>query len=226
MGHQSASVVVMRRLRQLGFNGTFEVIYNDNIAGKLNTLLPGFNPQEKNWQTLEEFKIRAISESSFKELSNLSLVDIALTGADDNRKHMTPEKMFAKNYLLMEPLGWGASFLLQAGQNEPKVIPGLQNLGYIYDVDSSPGAIEKNILSIEENLEFAEKAQGLRALLNSEGIFGAIYGVGLIPNMPERIKIWTQGIQMAERSLKFSQPIVLPIISPLNEFEMKTLKRN
>lgn len=224
LGHQSASVVVMRRLRQLGFAGTFEVIYNDNIAGKLNTLLPGFSPQQRDWQVLEDLKIRAIAESQFRQLSSLPQVEIAITGADDNRQNMTAEKMFSKNYILLEPQGWGDSFLFQAGASRPSVIPGLQNLGYTYDIDSSPEAIQAALHAIRNNPEFADKVPGLRALMEGPAIWGAIYGVGLIPNMPERIKIWVQGIQMANRALKIDQALILPIISPLNEFEMLTLK--
>lgn len=224
MGHQSASVVVMRRLRQLGFGGTFEVIYNDNIAGKLNTLIPGIDPQRKDWQDIKDQKIRAILESSFQNISNLPAVDIAISGADDNWKNMTAEKLFSKNYLLLEPQGWGNSFLFQEGVQSPKVIPGLENLGYFYEIESSQESIESNLADAELNPEFADKVSGLRVILGKEVIMGAIYGVGLIPNMPERIKIWVQGIQMAERSQKFTKPVVLPIISPLNEFEMQTLK--
>jgi hypothetical protein len=103
-------------------------------------------------------------------------------------------------------------------------IPGLGGLGFKYDIDDSSAALEKEFKTMESMPDHVAKISGLKAMLSLDSEMGAIYGVGLIPNFAEKIKIWVQGLQMAERSMKFSKPIVLPIISPLNDYEMKILK--
>lgn len=44
MGHQIASLNVMKRLRQLGFTGRFEVIFADDNLNKLLILVPDLLP--------------------------------------------------------------------------------------------------------------------------------------------------------------------------------------
>lgn len=223
MGHQAASSVVMRRLRQLGFNGQFEVIYNNSIANKLPILFPGFDPTISSNQYLAKYKINAISENDFFKSTNHQIIDLAITGADDNRSHLTPNKLFTKNYLLLEPQGWGDSLYFSNSNSTPVVLNQIRNLGYHFEVDTSSESIGHALESLSLNSVFTNKTHGLSKVLNTNAHMSAIYGIGLIPNMPERIKIWIQGIQMAERSLKLKKPILIPIISPLNEYELLNL---
>jgi hypothetical protein len=64
-GHESATVTMMNELRQLGFRGTFEVVYDDASKGKLGFLIPGFNPRGPSMQRLESQGMTLVSRSRF-----------------------------------------------------------------------------------------------------------------------------------------------------------------
>ncbi len=222
MGHQSASVIVMRRLRQLGFQGQFQVVYNDSVANKLPTLLPGFKPSVQGPQSLPDLKIELISESQFFAQTNIEQVPFAVTGADDNRSHLTPAKLRADAYLLMEPLGWGDSYFFE-GTNPPKVLTDIRSMGYYFETDTSSDSIERSLQALERD-GFTEKAHGLQVLLNADAKFGAIYGVGKISIMTVKLRMWVESLAAAARSKKLDRPLILPIISPQNEYERLTLE--
>ncbi|MET5012753.1 hypothetical protein AAHH80_36940, partial [Burkholderia pseudomallei] len=51
-GHQTANLRLVQRLRELGYQGRVQVIYDDGVAAKFRVLVPGFNEAEKGLQRL------------------------------------------------------------------------------------------------------------------------------------------------------------------------------
>ena len=70
------------------------------------------------------------------------------------------------------------------------------------------------------------KSEGLRAILETPNIeIGSVYGIGLIGNMPGRMRFWISALQTAQRSSNadFRGGVVLPILSGLNANEIRAL---
>jgi hypothetical protein len=78
-GHESATVTMMNELRQLGFRGAFEVVYDDASKDKLGFLIPGFKPQGPSTQRLESQGMALVSQSQFAS-NRPRRVSLGITG--------------------------------------------------------------------------------------------------------------------------------------------------
>jgi|GEM_PF-6346549 len=226
-GHQSATFTVMKRFRQLGYHGEFEVIYQDEIASKLSSFMIGFDPAQSGWQKLSQIGISAISYSQFqKGIQQSELIPLGITGADDNIEFRGPEALNVKSYIRLEPQEWGDSVLQYRNTSGSTVIPGLKDLGFHVEIDSSPEGLERALKIPEASIEFGPKVPAIRSiLLKSDIDFGVIYGIGLLGNIAGRLKIWVEGLQNARKTEPqlFRGGIVLPIFSHLNEQEISSI---
>lgn len=120
-GHQSAGISVMRRLRELGFDGEFEVIYQQKVAGKIQKIYPSF-PEGIDGQ------LHYLSVESYEQTvkaHKASKVTLAISGADDGFGAKFREISLAETYLRLQPLGWGQSAVY--GQ-DPRLLESLANL--------------------------------------------------------------------------------------------------
>jgi hypothetical protein len=232
-GHQAATVTVMRRLRQLGYSGSFEIVYAGSIAHKLETLLPGFRSDVSAWQDVPGENVRAISYADFSKQSELPTVSLGLTGADDDLEFMRPERLRVQSYLRLQPQGWGESHLISAEKPQALAIPGLAQLGFTYDIPDSADHLRKALEQMKLVPELTGKVAGLETILNhgmnsneaASVEIGAIYGVGLIADVSGRLRFWLEAIQAAQRSspTSFRGGVVLPVLSGMNEVEMRAL---
>jgi hypothetical protein len=155
-GHQGASVALMQRLQKLGFKGQFDVVYDDTPSApgendgsnpkKLKDLLPGFDPDNPDAQTIQplglDVKVRSLSQFQGESAPP---VNFGLTGALD--KNRSPEDILTKlkvdRFAQLQPLEWSSTdgergiFYIHEGQEKFHELPELKDLGYIYD-DTEP----------------------------------------------------------------------------------------
>jgi hypothetical protein len=78
-GHESATVTMVNEIRQLGFRGRFEVVYDDASKGKLGFLIPGFDPKGPAAQRLDGQGMTLVSQSHFAA-SRPRRVALGITG--------------------------------------------------------------------------------------------------------------------------------------------------
>ncbi|MFA6093931.1 MAG: hypothetical protein WCU88_11600 [Elusimicrobiota bacterium] len=112
-GHQSASVRLIRRLRELGFEGLIEVVYDDEtlkgeVRGKLASLLPGFDPA-LSVQEIETGRLSAVALSVFDPKKSPK-VQIAITGATDG--YLSLQGYGAEYLLRLQPFEWPFSSII------------------------------------------------------------------------------------------------------------------
>jgi hypothetical protein len=226
-GHQAATVTVMKRARQLGYSGTFEVVYAGSIAHKLSTLLPGFQAEISTWQEISGQNIKAISYAEFVKQTDMPQRTLGFTGADDDLEFMRPEKLHVQHYLRLQPLGWGESHLLSLGNSKPQMIPGLGRIGYTYEVHDTDESVQRALEDMRRVPNLSGKVAGLETILNQGASIeiGAIYGVGLIGDVSGRLRFWVESIRAAQRASpeSFRNGVILPILSGLNEVELRAL---
>lgn len=85
-GNQKAAITLMQRLRELGFNGTFDVRYFPGCTERLETLIPEFKASQKHTVNVESKslgKLNLTSLSDNKEEYQLPFALITMVGADD-----------------------------------------------------------------------------------------------------------------------------------------------
>ncbi len=126
-GHQACAVMVMKRLRELGFNGYFEVFYDPAVKAKLEFLLPGFKPEGPAVQTLTGLGRLTVVEWKEGWLRGSSTgLDAQATAA--GKKHMalgimggddltiTPEQLNVDGLIRVQPTGYAAGTIALQGQ--------------------------------------------------------------------------------------------------------------
>lgn len=92
-GNQTASLNVMARLRQMGFNGQFDLIYPDDVMNKMSILfnLPDPIPSFYPYESKERGKIDFINYSEYlRRLKNhmIPLITFGITGAlEEDKMH-------------------------------------------------------------------------------------------------------------------------------------------
>ncbi len=224
-GHQAATFTVMEGLRSRGFRGEFEVVYADAMAEKLAAIEPGFDSSVKSWQALPSANARFIALSSFSKLPSFTKVSLGITGAEDAPYLMDPAKLHVENFLRLQPMQWGRSYLLKSnGQTHP--ISTIDNLGFKINSELTTAHIKDALTEMRLAPSLAGKVQALELLLNDQTLdLGLIYGVGLLPTFAGKLRYWVESLALAKRSQasQLQRKTILPIVSKLNEFEQRSL---
>ena len=105
LGHQGATLKMMKRLRELGFRGAFEVIYEDSAVKKLATLLPEFDAGGPPLQKVSSLKMTFRAQSDFAKDSEAPKVFFGISGADDAGR--TAGYIRVEYFLKLQPLALG-----------------------------------------------------------------------------------------------------------------------
>ncbi len=113
-GHQMATLSIVRRLRELGFKGKIEGVYDAGRAfdgvmmpTKLGQLIPDFKPyQGDDVQKIQSLGMTMRSFESFSKKGKR--VPLALTGGDDHIKFNMTERFKADVFLGLAPFDWQA----------------------------------------------------------------------------------------------------------------------
>lgn len=150
MGHQRAAITLMRKLREMGFNGLFDVRYNDFFACNWHTysqlqnigyvgkilvqLIPGFKPKsmdslDAGWECLHPdfglIRVTRLPSISLEKNHDLPLVKLTVSGGGDNA---FPEKICdiycTDYYIQLQPTDWQEeSRYIVSKNNEPIYLP-------------------------------------------------------------------------------------------------------
>jgi hypothetical protein len=203
-GHQGATVALMQRLRDLGFSGTFDVIYDDTHGGddlsnpqKLESLLPGFKAGGDAIQNIEPLglDVQVMSLSTFQGNRNPLPAKHGFTGGLDNTKK--PEGILKKLevdfFVQLQPLNWvdgkrGVAYQDENGDEQFHEMEELAELGYIYDVtrpdiekELGTAGAENKIAGVKKFLEKSEDKSAHTMLVygmgTSTGKGGDVFGL-------------------------------------------------
>ncbi|MGE0614748.1 MAG: hypothetical protein AB7P04_03835 [Bacteriovoracia bacterium] len=204
-GHQSASVILIKRLREIGYTGKIEAIYSEAKDGreKLGFLLPGFNPKGPDVQHLDNLNLDLITATEFLR-SNPKPVPIGMSGALDAVADFDLE---TTHYLQLQPYTWGADhFVLyrkEDGRLERVNLNHLRSQGVRMQTSVGPPATQ-----LTENLP------GVRALLENPSRFDwmPIYGRSDQPYKVAMQAVAAQAAQ-AHKPAAFRGPVIVPVFS-------------
>lgn len=108
-GHQSASIRLIQRLRELGFKGIVEIVYRENSARQLFTLIPGFDP----WKATHSLTSKTLGSLEFipyKEFvkdKERPVRELGFSAASDMPSSIYDYKSLkVKNLIHIQPRNW------------------------------------------------------------------------------------------------------------------------
>lgn len=231
-GHQAYAVSAMKRLRELGFTGHFEVYYKPRVKPKLEYLIPGFRADGPSIQELPAFGgvtlvewTRPLDDPSLAERPKVAL---GVMGGDDSA--IAPEDLGVDALIRIQPTGWAAGSVALAGQDR-------KNWRFLDEASELPTYVKKpDLASTRASLEaemghspnLAAKLPGLKALFEHlPGVeMMAAYGLSYM-NGPDKLSNALIAIQMARERHpeRFKGPVVVPLLSSFDEEEWNAFKK-
>lgn len=217
-GHQSAGISVMKRLRELGFQGEFEVIYQPVVAEKIKKIYPGFPAGIDN-------EVRYISVQEYAKLlaqGQIEKLALAVSGADDGFGSKFREGAMAKTYLRLQPLGWGHSAIY--GERS-KVLLSLKDLPL---TNLETPSLDKFVETLKEQSDLSneKKKFTLRfAELATNHFSFPVYGVGVQTFAPQKAYFYGKAMKSAAQRMSPEKSVIVPVISPFNTQEMDSVTK-
>ncbi|MFA5140865.1 MAG: hypothetical protein WC728_16685 [Elusimicrobiota bacterium] len=214
-GHQAASATVIKRLRELGYKGSIEAVYQDSVKRKLPYLLPGFREDGPDSQALDG-GITALSFSRFTA-SPPQRLEVGISGADEDFLPRHLPELGVHHLLQLQPMNWsfGQAIITQEEQTRVASLDHLSRLGYVYDIPkrADPRAF------LARQLPGSAKLQGLNAVFDTAGRHELmpVYGVGL-QNGTAKLGSLLRAVSLARPS----RGVVVPVFS---DIEAGSLKR-
>ena len=225
-GHQSATLSIVRRLRELGFRGEIEGVYGwgrvfdgATMPPKLGQLIPGFDPNNKEDQRIPGLGMTIRSLESF--LKKSERVPLALTGGDDAASSNQARRFNADAYLRLAPFGWHAyneqiwprhktRAIKINYKNEPFFVyaPGQERIGADYFARLNEANVPK------------QKAEGLALLRRELGQhdFLAAYGLHFFTaHMLHRLLLGISDSMDRHPELYRGRGVVIPLLLDIDE---------
>jgi len=173
-GHQGVAALVMRRVRELGFSGRFEVVYPAEVKSKLDVTFPGFDPNGAEVQDIPALGATLIEQEHFAENAAYGLRIFGIRPAADSAQEPSDLKVHA--LLNIQPYRWDSVVepsLQLAGRRgrEPKTMPffAQKSMPLVYDLPrpSDLGGFLEDEMG--NSSRFQDKIPGLRVLLAAVG---------------------------------------------------------
>jgi hypothetical protein len=215
-GHQSAGISVMRRLRDLGFKGEFEVVYQPAVASKIQKIYPGF-PEGISGQ-VHYVDVNTYTESVANKQA--PKVQLAISGADDGFGEKFKVISNAENYLRLQPLGWGDVGLYSDSLH---VLKSLKDKPLANLPSSSSEEFLKSIPTMND-LSADLKYFVQRFADGAERNFSfPVYGVGTQIFAPQRMYFYGKAVKSAATKMDKSKAIIVPVVSPFNPQDMDVM---
>lgn len=224
-GHQAAAILLLKRVRQMGYVGKIEMIYDEKSVGsKLEFLLPPFQA-DHGVQFLPQFNVTV---SDWQDRPR-DPVDLALTAGCEFPPR--PEDIFVKHLVNIHPSHWrNTPSILSNGDLRiqfPKIDPSYPLTVATPHPDRLSEFVEKE-MGASPLLE--AKSAGLIHLLQhlkqgSVDLLSA-YGVGV--GAPSKIHALTRALLEAKTRFpnEFGKPVVVGLLSNVNAQEWAQIMKS
>jgi hypothetical protein len=219
--------VTLQRMRELGFEGRFEVVYDNYAKEKMDIVLPGFDTGGPDEQEIPEAGARAIGFDRFRRESRSGNLPFAVIPAADSPP--SPSRLGVSHALVVEPFLWSRPFLSGPGD---QVIPSLRSS--LTDIPAhyrlpDPGDPARFIQEqCSKSSRFRNKAPGLAALA------AKMAGRDLLPvydnpekNAIKKLEALLGGLlrAQAKNPEAFRRGgIIVPVFWPMEDFQMRNLR--
>jgi len=217
-GHQSAGISVMRRLRELGYQGEFQVIYQPIVAAKIQKIYPSFPEgieKEVQYISIDDY-------TALREQGKIELVDLAISGADDGFGTLFSKISKAKTYLRLQPLGWGHSALYG---EKSKLLSTLGELP-LTSLESPLASQFVDTLKAQTDIPQNKKDFALKfAELAPKNLSFPVYGVGIQAFAPQKIYFYARAVKSAAQRMSPEKAVIVPVLSPFNAQEMDSVMK-
>lgn len=230
-GHQAYAILVMKRLRALGFAGAFEVLYDSRLKSKLEYLLPGFKADGPG---VQEFpapnRITAIawnfSTASAEDGQIASRrAPLGIMGGDDIKT--SPRQLNVDGLIRVQPRKWwrgGGTVAMHGQENyeEWKALSATEKLPtrVRHAEFSNPAEFLQSEMGHSPKL--SSKIPGIQALLENLGKLEVMAAYGLsFHDGPLKLANLIAGIAAAKKINpgRFKGAVVIPMLSSFNEGE-------
>jgi len=230
-GHQAANLTVMRKLKALGFNGFFELIYNTDwhqhgsdpeikMIDKFEAIMPGLDKESDKIQLIDGMKIKMIPEIVFQKMSKENVL-LTITGAIDDSTICLEASEGRKFVLQMMPDDWRQREFTIFYDGNIIFRDSDVNLTHFAEVSQ----IEKIFEIIDETMSnniFQNKANGLKELFSviEAHEFLPAYGLGI--NGEEKISNMISSLTISKGVDKdlFKGGTIIGMLSNLSESEL------
>ncbi|UYL10218.1 hypothetical protein B9G69_006450 [Bdellovibrio sp. SKB1291214] len=217
-GHQSAGVSVMRRLRDLGFKGEFEVVYQPSVASKIQKIYPGF-PEGISGQV---HYVDIVTYMESVSHNRVAKVPLAISGADDGFGDKFKNISQSEKYLRLQPLGWGEVGLYS---DNLTVLKALKDMPLANFPSNSSEEFLKAVPAMNDlSADMKYFVQRFADSTKTHFSF-PIYGVGTQMFAPQRMYFYAKAVKAAALKMDKSKAIVVPVVSPFNAQEMDTMSK-
>gem|GEM_PF-6166370 len=232
-GHQSAGVTVIERLRDLGYQGPIEVIYDTEETGeKLKMLIPPFGGQKKGLiQKFDNLNLTFIKGGKNFEIPKklrvaTDLQPLGIMGADDVATQ--PHHLNVKSLLVLEPPGWiNKPHLMISHENGQVTIQNLDDIRFLGIKLVLPSVENYNsfITSKLKTSGLNDKEQFLKSLFNArQNLFILpVYSHGVRKSNTQLLILLKALFEVQHGTNRFSNSNIIVLV--LNELDAGRLKR-
>lgn len=209
-GHQIANLHAIMRLRELGYQGRIEAIYEPTVERQLKNLVEGFNPElnDQTTQTAALGRVRWLGNATSDPVVKAEKASLAIEGASDQPFEQSLFwRMNTEVILQLQPRQWW-----QRGVRQIVLKSGLETISLEYL--SNLGIPTREDPSWREKLSAYPFLDLLVSELPKWDMLPA-YSVDYPFQTGEMIKRIVQGLQAAIKAkpAAFSKPIVVPVFS-------------
>lgn len=170
-GHQSSNFIMIQRLRELGYSNQIEVLYDEDVRDKIETLFPGFKSKYLGEQNFPDQKLKFILFNP-KQSHAASTAVLSISAGND--RPVNHRNTGAKILLRLQPLQWDDEHsvtweIIEDGKLKTGKIglSRIRNLGHVYSLPSPTDLTEFLNTYLSGTSDSRLKSSGLLAILES-----------------------------------------------------------
>lgn len=163
-GHQAANVTLIKKLREIGYQGKIELLYEPSTKQRMEFLLPPFRADGPGCQTIRELDVDVCPFNERK--SPDEYVRLAISAAADGLSQAA--QLNVDYHVIVHPPNWGISRLAQRGVVENMYIADARSefpFQRVVNPVKDPVAFIRAQMQHSQNLR--AKVPGLEALFHT-----------------------------------------------------------